>query len=727
MMRWMKHEKLYRSKEGSSLVTVIIGVLFLAAIGVIVLTVANKYMVAVNVDHYASDNFYQTEGILEEVKTGLLEYAGDAAEKAYKEIAETYTDTTRVISLRKTFSQKYLTEIISKLKGSAYSWDDAKIGVKQGDCDIRNIQALTKVPDAVTTVKDTNMEFIINYEDSKGYSLTLLNLMFDYTDEADYRSTIRTDICMMVPDYKFQGDSTLEEIKDYIVISDDALKVTMNDNVTGPVFRGKVYTGNKKAGIEIAGESAATFYSPTIISRGSLELLGGSTVNIAGETGAGDLWLQNIRLKSDSDSSLPTRLELNANAYIANDLDIEANNSTVVLSGKYYGYSYNEENKAETATTRSDFSSAILINGLNTTLEAKDLDKLILAGRTFVSRKDDTGNSKVSDIMMGESIAVKSNQLAYLLPDLYINSGNGHNPMGRDEQVSISKQALLDSELGQYLDPSEPYTANYSNAGGYVFYYLKFKDGKSANEYFKKYYNSTDVDEDGEDISHKTELDDKAKAYISSSGDTNMKFSQELFLIAGNVVQNYYASGGSSIESANYYDNDGDPNSGLLADGRKMGQDYVGYQMSLLASGNTTGSMRLGESEPSLVAGKIIDFDKVIGTINKLDDKSNARVYVTSGDYEVDGSIKKGLIIAKGDVEVKSDFTGLILAKGTVKTIGSNLKLNSDMVMLGKLMEFIKKDEELAKLFYGLNGSHVDNPTNLSDCFSYQNWVKNSY
>ena len=27
--------------------------------------------------------------------------------------------------------------------------------------------------------------------------------------------------------------------------------------------------------------------------------------------------------------------------------------------------------------------------------------------------------------------------------------------------------------------------------------------------------------------------------------DTNMKFSSELFLVAGNVIQNYYAAGGS--------------------------------------------------------------------------------------------------------------------------------------------------------------------------------------
>ena len=64
----------HREREGSSLVTVIIGILFIAAIGTILLTIASRYFISVNVDHNASDNFYQTEGILEEVKknTGEL-------------------------------------------------------------------------------------------------------------------------------------------------------------------------------------------------------------------------------------------------------------------------------------------------------------------------------------------------------------------------------------------------------------------------------------------------------------------------------------------------------------------------------------------------------------------------------------------------------------------------------------------------------------------------------
>ena len=200
-----------REREGSSLVTVIIGILFIAAIGTILLTIASRYLISVNVDHNASDNFYQTEGILEEVKTGLLEYAGDAGEEAYKDVVEHYTKTKD--SMHKTFSEKYISLLASKLMGYSYAWDESKVGTEQ-NCDLSILKKLSKVPDAVTTQKGTNLAFVIDVDADNQYSLTIKNMMIDYTDAADYRSTIRTDICMKVPDYKFEGDSTLEEIKD---------------------------------------------------------------------------------------------------------------------------------------------------------------------------------------------------------------------------------------------------------------------------------------------------------------------------------------------------------------------------------------------------------------------------------------------------------------------------------------------------------------------------------
>lgn len=735
-----RHKLRQTKREGSSLVTVVIGILFLAAIGVIILTIANGYFVSVSVDHNSSENFYSAEKVLEEVKTGLLEYAGDAGKIAYEEVTEQYEKNKS--NAKTVFAEKYLGEIASRLLDYHYLWNeyeettDASSGTQKIYSDtqvypIEKLNCLTKKPKALE--KMTNPKLVIHYDEKQGYSLTLKDVHVDYVDEADYRTEIRTDIQISVPDFRFAGDSTLEEVKDYIVIADKALNVKEGATTT---FFGNVYTGEKKGGLEISGNGTkADFLSQTIISRGSLNIYGGATVSLTGESGAGDLWLQNIHLKpfgSNTESTLTTKLVLKENAYIANDLNIEANHSEVTLGGKYYGYSYNKENNADSGEQKqSDYSSAILINGLNTTLKADDsLQKLILAGRTFVSRVNEDKTSEVSDIMMGESIAVKSNQLAYLLPDEYIigetgNGADGHNPAAGTENVSIDTSGLLAGPLGKYLDSAKPFTKNYSNTGNYVFYYLNFADENKANEYFKQYYQSSSQDEDGNEISNREQLEEKAKAYIATMDkEKNMRFDPALYLVAGNVVENYYAQNGSGIQSPNYF-NGSKPDSTLLEDGKQIGMDYVGKQLTLLSSG-ATGSMRMPEEAEDLVAGKIIDYSKVQNEFRTTEEtKCDGIIYVTkSSECVIDSTFpKRGLVIAQGDVTVSRDFEGLILAKGNV-TVSGLTTLKSDMVLLGKLLTYIQKDEELSKMFFAFNGEKGQDTTKLTECIRYQNWVK---
>ena len=164
------------------------------------------------------------------------------------------------------------------------------------------------------------------------------------------------------------------------------------------------------------------------------------------------------------------------------------------------------------------------------------------------------------------------------------------------------------------------------------------------------------------------------------------------------------------MQSDNYFNNAGNPNEELLADGRKQGQDYVGYQLSLLASG-ATGGMRLPENANALVADRLIDFSKLTTVMTKKDEKNSGVIYATPGDYVVDGSMKKGII----------------LAKGKVTTTRSNLNLKSNMVLVGKLLETAKNDDKLKELFYGYTGRGVQNATDFSSCISYENWEKNSY
>lgn len=782
-----KIRKIYqnkRLKEGSSMVSVVIGVTFLAAVGLIALTAATHYVTSVYVDRNSTDNFYQTEAVLEEVKTGIVQYASESADDAYQYILDHYLNQTKE-NKKDQFAKMFMTLMGRKLKGETIpdvktqSEDFGRLFEKGGtqqkffdefDNQLDNLQScgsnennlnqvknLSTRPEAVKLIKgETEYKYIIKKDKKGSYYMTIKNLLIDYTNDAGYRSTIETDIVMTVPDYKFDGDSTLGELRDYISVSDDTLLV--NDSSAATSFTGNIYAGTslgdtKGQGIKVAQKAQVNFNSQRMISRGSMDILPGATVDLAGESGAADLWLNNIRLTYDGGSAESmqdtTNFKLNANAYIANDLDIATDNCVVDLNGKYYGYSYSKENNTADAQ-QSDYSSAILVNGKNTWLKANGLQKLILAGRTFVSRKNADGSqADNSDIMMGESLAVKSNQLAYLLPDKYIKpyveagdittgkeNMEGHNPVAVTEKIEIDEEGLLNDFSG-LLDTAEPYTMNYSNMG-YVFYYLNFKDADSANKYFRQYYmDESGTDEDGNKMTNRELLDERADAYISDLDGSGMKISPHLYLIAGNIVNNYSKQSGSSLlakgQDNDYFANNGSPKNELLMDGRRQGYDYVGLQRTLLTAGST-GSMRLADTESPLVSGRILETGEI--TTRTVDvpaqyipGSSGAKIQmIANSSGTVSVAINKGLVIAgEGvEVEVSNNFTGLILSAGKV-TIrhASNPTLKADMVLIDQIMEYIKSDPDLAKLFKGLNGQLTDNPTEAARCISYDNWKKN--
>lgn len=751
MKKWLQRWKSKYGKDGASLVSVVVGMVFLTAIGTVVLLVSSQFFTSVIIDNNASNNFYEAEGVLSEVRSGVLEYAEDASEYAYKDVMKKYTTLTA--KQRKTFAKEYISYIATKLiSGSntpSYTWndDELKTGPITVNGNIDYLKCLSTQPDVVKTSNPLGLQFMIASDKKNQYTLTIKDLVIDLTNDADYRSTIQTDICISIPDLKFEGDSTTDQLKDYVVISDDTLSVGTIGAHSNVGFKGNVYTGvgagesngKIKDSIVVNTQSSALFNSDTIISRGNLTAYTGAYVNMTGETGLGDLWLPNIILKpqdATSNSDLSTTLAINDNCYIENDLDIRDNNALVTLSGKYYGYSFNEENTKNTSEANADYSSAILINGLNTTLKTNGLEKLILAGRSFVERHNEDGaGSAVQDIQMGESLAVKSNQIAYLLPDRFIGPGHlEHNPVSSKEYEEYSKDKanplvaedeLLQSDIRDYLNETEPYTENYSNTGGYVFLYLNFKDEDSANKYFEKYYKGTTLDENQENISNKEQLEERAQSYISTTDDTGMKLSPSLYLIAANIIHNYYATNGSSFQAQDYFDDAGNPNEELLQDGRDYGWQYVGRQKTLLPSGGT--SMRMDKVADPLVTTKIIDVSAIPGREGEYtDDKGEipGAITIKSGDYTVDSSTKQGIVVVDGNVTVTSNFKGLILASGTVTVTGTTV-LVSDMVTVDKLLQLAAENKDLTEIFRGFDKNGPESSSDLSQCIAYKNWSRN--
>ena len=854
MKKLFKRMKVMR--EGATLVTVVIATAFLIAIGVVILAASTRYLVSVYMDRNTNENMYSAEGYLAEVRTGLLEYAGDASIVTYKDIMEDYEKYKGIAG--STFGKRFVARMVAKLQHqpvTTFAWDDTKVYKDAAPpanpenlripLDLKEVRKLTSLgaPDdsddaakashpvvslrefsdrlvadgaaAITLPAGESGDLygVIHFSSTRGYYLIIKNLVIDYKDDANYRTAIQTDIQINAPDYKFEGGKTFDEARDYIIISDGALKT----GVGGNKFNGNIYTGAGMTddpntfgnnGIEINNGDATAgigntdyaladeFKSDKIISRGGLKIFHGAKVSISGPdsvadgTVPGEVYLKNIKLCSYPEdnpnseggtdgSDWHSEFTLNTNSYIENDLDIRDNNSVVKLGGKYYGYSYNyhnDHNEDSLAQYNSIYSSAILVNGYNSTLESVDLKKLVLSGRAFVERtKDNPPAGEKNDIILGQSIAVKSDQFAYLVPDTYMITE--HNPVSAAEAADDSsieygdplklikskyakdnfellKQEFSD-ENGTFLDDTNPVTGNYLNPN-YVFVYLNFANQKRANDFFKKYYTDT--------TGNAKDLKERVKPYISSL-NSGFRISSDLYLLAGNIIRNYASN---DLLGANYFDDSGIPSQALLQDGINIGRRYMNY-VSNLSAGDMSGvgAMRFDEiddplnpsnpkNQDPIVTKKMINFaplsdpgfpaiednsrktsgvatgEEVTVKVKKgayTDSINGGILLVADGDVTIPSSIDGyGLIIAHGNVKVSSSakFKGLIISSGEVIAAGG-AELNSYRELVEKLFEYMQSDENLCKLFYGGSDPITDNEKDLEKCVRYLDWQKNTY
>ena len=846
-------------REGATLVTVVIATAFMLAIGAIILAATTRYLVSVYMDRNSTENLYDAEGILEEVRCGILEYAGEAGEDAYKDILSNYEMNKG--ELRTLFGKKYIAGIIDKLKGSApgtFKIDDSNDpkdptkGPIEDSLELAKLKSFSKHPEAVkskyifydefkntipTPTPNSDLRYFVDYTSAKGYYLVIKNLVIDYKNEGGYRSSVETDIQINVPDYKFEGSSTLDAAKEFLTVSDgqlilsktsvDAEDVPLNTvtnkhrldntynyniNMDGNIYAGDIQDtamnpeySEHTPSVLVEDKVSAHFNFEKFITRENLVLSRGSKVTLAGpqidngggtpvDTSGGDAYVKNILVVSGgTDTSHPveagkgTFLDLNANMYVENDLDIRDTGSTISLGGNYYGYSYNLNNELGTIS-KADMSSAILINGFNTTIDTiPGLGNVILAGRAFVSRKgtpDQFIGTETTDIMMGESMAVKSNQLAYLVPEKYVKLK--HNPLTavecQDEGLSftdvnelVDTSVLLSSDIGNYLNKDKPVTGNYGiDSGTYVYLYLNFKDDYNANQYFRHFYLHSD---DNDDFDAKT-MNERALSYISDRQSGGIRLSPALYYIAGNIVQNYYESTqsqGADRQSDTYYDADGKPAQALLDAGRSYGITYVNMQTTLTGNGSAK-NMRLYQNDwnddgivdasdvcPKVVDETLINFagpdTEVIETDDRREPKTNAKCIMKNAGFNVTSALLNGagqnedglpigLIVSKGDVDIETPCAGVIIAKGNVNfkatsigkptfsgliisdgkiTVSSNSKLKSDKLLVDKLISFARSDKDFYKLFYGVDSPVTQNATEMTRCIKYQNWTKNAY
>lgn len=273
-----------------------------------------------------------------------------------------------------------------------------------------------------------------------------------------------------VSNYSYDDSTKLTTLfnKNQLLKNDDTYRTT--GSTTGTVVDNYLYDGenqySKYSGIYVNG-TKVLMVSGKVIVPGTVSVMNAGTLTLSGINGAGagnsEMWVDNLYLGGTSNITSGTTSKggavanINANLYVRDDTTIDAEGAELKINGSYFGYSNSTTSDKRTfvPTTAKDSdgnfiyqevvtngnetiiqnrghynSSAMIVNGQDSTLDISDLNTLYIAGRSYIelsrqkngTKYDENNNiietyqynSKTGDYKTGESISVRSTQLAYI-------------------------------------------------------------------------------------------------------------------------------------------------------------------------------------------------------------------------------------------------------------------------------------------------------------------------
>ena len=655
------------------------------------------------------------------------------------------------------------------------------------------------VPDGPSSVK---------YE-ARG--LVLYDLEIQYTDANDFTSVIKTDIRLKTPTLTLITKTAMPNVFDYSLVADQGIE----GGTTGvtATFKGNFFAGNDTptptnpgvtyikdpGGIKCFSTHKWTFEEKAkIVSAGPIMVGSGATITVGEDTScwAEDLLMSKYEFTTDALASLNNMggsgdvgsggtLSLKGNSYIKDDLSIEGNQAKVTLNGNYYGFGYG---------STAEESSSIILNGKNAVLDMTALERLMLGGNAYVQTSKvsyEVGATKTyntQDVLTGNALAVKSDQIVYLVPAECVGvNGNeviiGKNPMSKAEYeawmayetqrtsgnasylnyqlVSLTKDTtVLGKSLGEYeLNSTTGYKTVFRTINGdtLCYLYLDLTQNGAAN-YYKDYYYNAEARMNRYITTYRNQIlmDLPSMANLSSRG-TILTYSQET--VNGNVVDEISLLQNTINETTTPEELD------VIED------EYFNYSERYK---RMISKLTSEESEVTVDELTKTVYENVINTsvmdmmprntpkIEEYAIDSTKAVFVNNRDIvnPTDGTITEAgipyvyndesicIIIATGDVILKKNFSGLLITDGKVyiESGVSQIEPNKSVVLRvlrrresdGSGNEIPQAPDALSLMTkYIKNGSMYSMDTELSgdvtnsmagqtmgDLIVYENWAK---
>lgn len=501
-MKGMLHHSIRNSKvnqpgnQGSTLITVIICLAFISILGALILSVTMTNLQMKMIESKSKKNFYSCETVMEKLRVAVQEIASESVKEIYEnDVLENYAVYLAMGEEERntTIKNKVILEFIKTIGVTALYPDDAAILASPGIA----IQTDYFINHGYLDIsEDAAIDWpLLQYENlGSSYSIRMKDIGIEFI-QGDFRTSITSDIVITMPEFSFTEGSReehyrmLQPYQNYVLIADGGI---YSNSLTGTTnIKGDVYAG--EPGIHIVGQNSGGYTvnmdGAAIVTRGDINVSDTAKLHI-GTTTSPVIWADNLIVSTTpsypTGSSLTTDLVINGINVIRDDLSLEGQNSKVELrSGAYIGYTGSHSTKG----------SAMMLNGYGSSLDLSGLSELVLAGRAHVSVQDIALN-KDADILTGESIAIKSNQRAYLLPGEFITNVL-HNPVTQEDYLDplIGTPVITiddtdtDISYNDYV-AATPYkiAAKQTGVTTLRYYYLNFANGKLADQYMKEYY-----------------------------------------------------------------------------------------------------------------------------------------------------------------------------------------------------------------------------------------------
>ncbi|MCI7770993.1 MAG: hypothetical protein MR496_05120 [Eubacterium sp.] len=743
-----------KNNSGSTIVIVLLMTSFVLILSTLITTTTMINLRMKIASSQSTKSFYTAEQAVDEVRAALGVISVGCFNTAYEEeLTKLYStkSTGATVNnkeanqmMRKEYTKKLLTEmklfdgvsdpdaeIVKYLNWTGNnplpiaSWnaDDSKDNEKKIYSSF--IAALNNYIEDNTNLsveKVTKITFNVTGTDPLySYSVGFYDCVVKYLDNSGNYSYITFNGAVGMPDIEidFKNDDKVGTLcfADYSLVGNGGIILPKNASAT---ISGSAYAGTgsstKGTALTINEGASLTMGGGYFVCGGNIEANNNSGLSVKGTS----LWAKNINV-ADGVTINSSSATLN----LQDDLTVDGENSEVNINGSFFGFGYEEGNLAK---QRPNYSSAIIVNGLNSHITFGSLGNLYVGGRAYIKFSDDRAYAT------GESSAVNISQAIYMIPAKLLTNGS-KNPSALndspssgvsftcdinennffaydlldDKKIYESRNAYFDID-GNLVDESTLETDSTTHlitdanirANSKTYYYFKFKDDYARNKYANLILDDTEFESyiSGKSDDYKDSATKLRKQIIAAKdsfkGLTNSSITGVSINTPGAFSQ-ITSSSGSTLSAAELKIKAASTDRALrydvlnkiLANPLKS-DDESGWYTSRadlqndLSTRNPAkyNSINLSNYTLGDVFGNIVNeegFEELLRSgagptysYPRFTDGSHYAVYMLNSADPTETlkistvGFTSGLVVCAGNVDVDVDFSGIILAKGKV-------------------------------------------------------------